>query len=681
MLIKNSRVLGAVFVAWLCSFSQSFAITIDDVLPQLLPAVGTPMTMINLSRDHQLSYKAYNEYSDLNGDGVPETTYLHSYTYYGYFDSTRCYSYNTTTNQFNPVLGAAAVGTFCDGNSWHGNFLNWATMTRMDVVRKILYGGYRAIDLANETVLERAFLPTDAHAFAKFYDGSGGATVNQVTPFNEASLTICNATISSSPNGGPNRYSHTNTDRPLMRVARGDYSLWNSNERWQCYWTDEKGAANGNNTNTVANGGTGLNASPSNPVRNTVGLGTGINVGDYVVRVRVCDQSGSLTLTTDEIARCRQYSSGSRKPIGLLHTYGESNQSEFGLITGTYAKNISGGALRRNITSFSTEVNAATNGTFTNVQGIVYNINRIRPYGYDYSNNEGTYIQADTCTFQRIGIGTGGPSAVAEGQCSSWGNPIGTMFLEALRYFSGASATPGFASGAKDTALGLTSEPFKDPFKQNNTAQYGEAICRSINIINFNASVNSYDSDNTRWTGFSALNGGPNIDTLTDKIGSLENIYGAGTRWFVGNNGTGNNNNLCTAKPITSLASVTGVCPEAPTYYGSYKLAGAALYAHTNPIRTDFTIPAGNTKAFRVNTYSVALATSSPRIEVDVNGKKVVIQPSYRLDLGGANVGAGTLVDFRIVTQTPTFGRYIVQWEDSEQGGDYDQDVWGIMEY
>lgn len=684
MFLKSISTIGAGFIALLCQSSPALAITIDDLLPQLLPAVGTPMTMLNLSRDHQLTYKAYNEYSDLNGDGVPERTYLHSYTYYGYFDSNKCYEYVAGSNQFEAVTGASTVGNFCSGSTWNGNFLNWSTMTRIDVVRKILYGGLRSVDQTNQTVLERSFLPTDAHAFAKYYDGSGGATINQLTPIAAApnGITICNATITSG--GGGNRYSQTNTNRPLMRVARGNFSLWNSNERWQCYWNEERAASNGNNPAV-----TGLPAAGNNPSRAAVGTGAGL--GDYAVRVRVCDESRGLALTTDEIARCRQYSTGSRKPIGLLHTYGESNQSEFGLITGSYSRNISGGVLRRNVTSFSTEVNFTTDGTFTNVQGIVYNINRIRPYGYDY--NDGTYIGQDNCSYQRIGIGTGGAFAVPEGSCSSWGNPIGTQFLEALRYFSGAAAaTPAFLppAGSKDSQLGLTSEPFRDPFRQNNTAIYGEAVCRPINIINFNASVNSYDADITKWAGFSALNGAPNISTLTDDIGRLEGLYAGGTRWFVGNAGTGgaaNNNNLCTAKTLTSLASVTGVCPEAPTFYGSYRLAAAALYAHTTPIRTDFPIPAGNTSAFRVNTYSVALSTGVPTIETEVNGRKVVIQPSYRLNLGGANVGAGTLVDFRIVSEVRTpppankliGGSYVVQWEDSEQGGDYDQDVWGLM--
>ena len=50
---------------------------------------------------------------------------------------------------------------------WSGNFLNWATMTRIDVVRKMLYGGYRETDSATSTVLRLALLGTDAHAFAK----------------------------------------------------------------------------------------------------------------------------------------------------------------------------------------------------------------------------------------------------------------------------------------------------------------------------------------------------------------------------------------------------------------------------------------------------------------------------------------------------------------------------------
>jgi len=124
--------------------------------------------MLNMSKDHQLFYRAYDEFSDLDGDSLPETTYKHSFDYYGYFDSYKCYSYSGSSNRFAPT--STTSNKYCNGN-WSGNFLNWATMTRMDVVRKVLYGGLRSTDTDSSTVLERASLPSDAHSFAKYYKG------------------------------------------------------------------------------------------------------------------------------------------------------------------------------------------------------------------------------------------------------------------------------------------------------------------------------------------------------------------------------------------------------------------------------------------------------------------------------------------------------------------------------
>ena len=69
-------------------------------------------------------------------------------------------------------------------------------------------------------------------------------------------------------------------------------------------------------------------------------LGEGAGLGDYFVRVQVCvpDQIGS--------ERCKQYDTaeaGNLKPIGLLQVYGDSDAIRFGLMTGSYGKNISGG--------------------------------------------------------------------------------------------------------------------------------------------------------------------------------------------------------------------------------------------------------------------------------------------------------------------------------------------------
>ena len=138
--------------------------------PPLGIAGAAPLVMINLSRDHQLFYKAYNDFTDLDGDGTLDTTYRNDLSYAGYFDSKKCYTYASSDGFFTPK-GALRTDGYCT-TSWSGNFLNWISMTRMDEVRKILYGGLRSTDDSNKTILERAQLPADAHSYAKFYNGS-----------------------------------------------------------------------------------------------------------------------------------------------------------------------------------------------------------------------------------------------------------------------------------------------------------------------------------------------------------------------------------------------------------------------------------------------------------------------------------------------------------------------------
>ncbi|WP_431095715.1 pilus assembly protein [Polaromonas aquatica] len=644
---------------------QTHAVNFTPLPPYLSEIKGAPMVMLNLSRDHQLFYKAYNEYSDLDGDGAPETQYRHAYKYYGYFDNQRCYQYSTTNNRFFPTRQVASDGycNYTGGSSeWSGNFMNWATMTRMDVVRRILYGGFRSTDDSivsgtSLTVLERAHLPTDAHAFAKYYVG---ADISKLTPFNKAEITLCNASFS-------------NTAAPSILVADGNYSLWNANERWQCYWSEDKAASNGNDPAL-----TGLNAASSNPSRASKGLGTGYAAGSYTARVEVCKTGLTGGLTADEEARCKLYPLGNYKPIGLLQKYGERNEAAFGLMTGSFDKNISGGVLRKNVASFTDEVDI-DDGQFKNFNGIVTALNKLKIYGYSYA--DGTYENTvGRCNFQQIGL--------VDGECSSWGNPLGEMYLESLRYLAGKTATAAYVASpaTRDTSLGLTITAWSDPFATTTVAAFGDRLCRRSSVVNFNASVTSFDND--QWTGASSISGlsTTTVDTYTNQIGAAEGLFAAGKTWPIGRNGT-NNNGYCSDKAltftgVTSLANATGVCPEAPTQFGGYKMAGAALYAHTTPIRSDFTIPANNRRAFRVDTYGVALATGNPRIKVPVPGqpgKFVFISPAYRLDVGTG--GGGTLVDFKVVTQTPTAGKYLINWEDSEQGGDYDQDVLGILEY
>ena len=771
--------------------------------PIYLGAAVPPMVMITMTKDQQLFKKAYNDYSDLDGDGALETTYKHAIDYYGYFDPYKCYDYSAANQRFEPAH--ATPNKYCSGK-WSGNFLNWATMTRMDAVRKILYGGLRSTDTPTLTVLERAYLPTDAHAFAKHY---AGADLAQLTPFTDiltsapaststtatnvpdpasggdrtfaiasgaplseyavgdqvrieanannwmigtvacinrsgtqtsalglscgtantmlvhvpaassarttaanftnwtivnptrVGLTICNATLGGTGPlgtgtiGSPQNKSQTNTNPPLMRVSRGNYALWSGNERWQCYWREESTSPGANlasyggvrnNGNRAAS--SGLYASTFEPRKDAAtnrDEARGLGEKDYVVRVRACVTG---LLGTE---RCKEYNTaGAYKPIGLLQVYGDPNLIHFGLITGSYSKNISGGVLRKNVGTFTNEV--AADGTFLAPAGggIVRTLDRMRIYGYFYGN--GTYLgsDGDNCAFQLTNI--------TEGACRSWGNPMSEVYYETLRYFAGAtSPTPAFHTTADGTLIaGLATAPWPSSSTQVlSNANY----CAPLNVVVFNSSVSTNEDDNQIPASLASIGSSQTAQQLTQAVGSAEpgaDAVSGTNQFFYGKTPSLASSDpgyeLCSAKQAPAgwgLGDVVGICPEGPTLGGTYLLAGLAWHAKTNRIRSDLTaVPPSDARSLKVTTYGVNLSTNVPTLPIKVLGDaapRAIIQPIYRLALTPTALGGGALVELKVISQTVTAtsnrGAVYLNWEDSEQGGDYDQDMWGILSW
>ncbi len=675
----------------------------------------TPLVMLSMSRDHQYFFKAYNDFSDIDSDGVVETTYDDTFEYYGYFHSRLCYFYSDANKRFEPTgaTDASANQHYCLGSQsdkFSGNFLNWATMTRMDIVRKLLYGGLRSTDDGTTTVLERAHLPTDAHSFTKYYnlpdldkltpfdnqmtDTTHGGNNNGYDDANEG-ITICNTSYD-----GSSAVSQNSTALPTMRIVFGNRQLWAANERWQCTWENE----HGDNSNSNIPAQSGLDSVSSDPPDNLRLLTPG-GSAERIVRVKVCDPT--YFNASQNLENCELYPSGNRKPTGLLQRYGEAGLIKFGLVTGSWSKNISGGALRKAVGDMADEINTTTNGTFKAAPatgGIINTLNLMRMWGYRYA--DGTYFGdiaggSDDCHFQQ--------ATIVEGACRSWGNPMSEIYLETLRYFSVSGArgpTPAFDPNDTGTFPGMIDIPWTtDPLNANNA-------CASLNIIAFNASVSTYDNDQTGSTIF----GSTTAAAQTKLIGDDEHI--TGNSYFIGRSGA-SVDEFCTQKTVADLGNAFGICPEAPTGLGSYHMAGMAWYAHTHDMRPD--LPGSQ----KINTYGVALATSVPTIEIpigpDGTAKKVRVLPAYRLIF---NNGGGTLMDFKVVrkhtevdptdrsspglpntnpdgiadintaTGVPSVnfpvaksgtgifhGKFMIVWEDSEEGGDFDQDGWGTLDY
>jgi len=707
--------------------------------------------MLNMSRDHQLFFKLYDDYSDITNaeggaaDGVPDTGYNNNYDYYGYFDSDKCYSY--TNNRFEPSGWRNKAAKSCDGDKdWSGNFLNWSTMTRADAVRKILYGGYRKVDDpasasgASVTVLERTFLPNDAHSFAKFYlPADPEKNLKKVVPdtvATAAGVTICNTTNPNSRKVDINltALSQNVAEPPLMKVAKGNYALWANNERWQCLWSEEM-----NNTMRQNKGGINGNVPASsfiNAETDSPKQSVGISPYNFNVSVQVCVPgyiAGTSLAAEDyktavDNEKCKEYSAKNIKPTGLLHRYGETDQIRFGLITGSYSKNKSGGVLRKPASSFQDEVNLTTynpdgtvkvlgTGQFKQpTYSIVTTLNKLRIFGYNYADNAGLYNippknwsdiptdenYSDNCSWFGQTGDVNNPNKRAlfgNGRCGNWGNPQAEIYLESLRYLAGVGVpTDAFNEAAdnkkdSDKIKGLLSVPtaptadtagWSDPISESAEGNY----CAPLNVLQFNASTTSYDGDELSGVSGIGLADVSALGAITKTVGDNEGITGG--NYFVGkkvgSKVEDDGNQLCTAKSVSNLSEVNGLCPEAPRLEGSYQLAGLAYHARSVgfPKKTTY----GREK---VRTFGVALAPAVPKVSITTaSGKSFTILPACRNLSTVSSIspltplpGNCAIVDFKIAQQydEANGGKVYVSWEDMEQGGDYDQDMWGIISY
>jgi type IV pilus assembly protein PilY1 len=707
---------------------------------------STRSIMLTMSTDHQLFIKAYNDFSDLPPyDGKPETTFEVGREYVGYFDHTLCYTHDGA--KFNPVARWNS-GRICSPGEWSGNFLNWATMTRIDLVRQVLYGGYRYVptgqqELPAETVLERSYLPQDAHSFAKYVPfnnlaglavvpTSGSRCADGVNTGSCAGYTFCNTTrVSVGPKNTNGPFSQDITEPPLLRVVKGNYMLWDSSERYQCLTTsaDYQGrnySANmateaaseaktafdsgieftnaniafdpsGSNLNNSAN--SGIQAFPRPPLYG--------DVRNYIVRVSVCDENYK-PIDTDPgegislSYECKEYGSN-LKPVGLLQRYGadpDKYDVRFGLLTGSYKSNIEYGLLRKNVTDFSEEVD--TDGTFRNISNsIVRNLDALRIVDYKYADEHQEYRGTYRSESARSG---GGGAAVAcnwgsntfnNGQCRNWGNPFSELLTESYRYLAGAENPSIVVSNESDLLPGLSIAEWSLP-TDSVQQELDEFSCSSKSVLGVNASAVSYD-----WsTNFAGKQPGgstglaiPNADT-TRTLAQLTDAIGISGNYFIGLNGGSvrdEERGQCSAKlvtdpitsTVTSLGQVRGTCPETPRLDGGYLGAGLAKYIFDE---------------YQINTYGVSLTDALPRIKIHLDnnfedGPTVVIVPACRNrgTNGDSYLGNCALVALKVIedpvpaSKLPngvlSAGSYFVSWEDTEQGGDYDVDAAGIIRY
>jgi len=471
-------------------------------------------------------------------------------------------------------------------------------------------------------------------------------------------------------------------------------------------------------------------ASKERPVCDT-SLGTPT---DYYIRVEVCNPDVGLE------SNCRKYPNGSRpyKPAGLFQKYGESTETVcsksfnscntdsdcnatdeevcidkgkmfFGLMTGSYTKNLSGGVVRWNIDAITHAVDNRNVGIIkTSSSNMLTTLDKIKTKGFRYSDY----------SYQDTGANCGWIStrAITEGECRMWGNPIAEMMYEATRYFAGKTApTTDYSAGTgntgtDDAALGLTNQSDTSTGagaadNDNWIAPYNKyPNCSKPFIIALSDVSPSYDSDQLPGvdSNFGTFTGditGIDVKSLADTIGTTESINGNNA--FIGQSGTALDY-ICSSKLVSAFGSIRGLCPEEPTKKGSYYSASVAYYGKT-------LFGTNNGGKPNITTYSVALESPVPEIKISAGGNTVKVIPvgksvsgclsvnsycaskctiSYdsatgKITLSNCSSDAycpsNQIVDFYIDTLTSSYGNFRVNFEDVEQGADHDMDA--IVQY
>lgn len=103
------------------------------------------------------------------GSAYRQADYNHATTYLGYFDPQGCYRYRDTTagaplsGEYFLRTGNVDTDGYCEtaasgGGRYSGNALNYVTTSSIDLLRYALTGGDRAVDTADTTILQRAYL-------------------------------------------------------------------------------------------------------------------------------------------------------------------------------------------------------------------------------------------------------------------------------------------------------------------------------------------------------------------------------------------------------------------------------------------------------------------------------------------------------------------------------------------
>lgn len=124
---------------------------IQDVPPNVMIVIDTSGSMFNFAYFDGFTTTTTSDDNNCTSSTSPCTGFTTpgtypNYKFYGYYSPDYWYTYGT--NRFVPAAPKTGSGITGErdklSTEWDGNFLNWLTMRRVDVIRKVMTGGAKA---------------------------------------------------------------------------------------------------------------------------------------------------------------------------------------------------------------------------------------------------------------------------------------------------------------------------------------------------------------------------------------------------------------------------------------------------------------------------------------------------------------------------------------------------------
>lgn len=366
---------------------------------------------------------------------------------------------NTTTDQEQKVYTCKGVS---DSNAkWLGNFLNYITSSRLDVIKMALYGGSRKLtdkkvqdyynwnDNDNENhksaILEHTQTVIDSNAWGKvfandMYKNFGNKPkidISEITPYSGNNAFFFGVYPANFNAKGDIAWlkvvESTNANIPGSKDSPNDKdSLWD--------WISQQSDS-------------GKNFRKPGALKHTT-----TRQDDYALSVVACNPTVVSTYNNN----CVKYSSSGvnyYQPEGIIQKYGMGTNPRmlFGLITGGWDSNRSGALLRDNISNKNDEYEKETGA-------LIYKENAGKRYGFAgaldqfriYKHNltgitgnvKGSYdVTNDNHNYPDCSRSAedGGVKAVLKDMnsntstkfttCGDWGNPIAELLYQSGNYF------------------------------------------------------------------------------------------------------------------------------------------------------------------------------------------------------------------------------------------------------